>query len=200
MTPSGYFFFDCETTGLPQIRYFAPEVAGEWPHLVQIAWSRFDARGNAEEARCHIIRPEGFRIPEDATRIHGISHAHARRVGRPLAEVLDEFLEAAAAPGTVLVAHNLDYDLGVVGAELVRSRRPRDFLDIPGICTMKGTTELCRLPRWGGGCGYKWPTLEELHEFVFGRSYEGAHDAARDLEACARCFFTLRRQGHFRAI
>jgi len=198
MPPSRYFFFDCETTGLPRIRYFAPEVADDWPRLVQVAWTRYDPEGNAEDARCHIVRPEGFRIPEGATRIHGISHAHARRAGRDLLEVVDEFLEAAARPGTVLVAHNLDYDLGVVGSELVRLRKPLGFLDTPGICTMKGTTDLCRIPR-PGGYGYKWPTLEELHAFVFGRSYEGAHDAARDLDACARCFFTLLGQGHFRA-
>lgn len=198
MPPSRYFFFDCETTGLPRVRFFSPEVAGEWPHLVQIAWARYDPRGNAEESHCHIIRPEGFRIPEDATRIHGISHAQAVRAGRLLAEVLDEFLEAADAPGTVVVAHNLDYDLGVVGSELVRLQRPLGFLDTPGICTMKGATELCRIPRLGG-YGYKWPTLEELHAFVFGTSYEGAHNAARDLDACARCFFTLLGQGHFRA-
>jgi DNA polymerase III subunit epsilon len=196
MTPSGYFFFDCETTGLPRVRHFSREAVDEWPHLVQIAWARCDLHGNAEESRCHIVRPEGFRIPEDATRIHGISHTHARRVGRGLAEVLDEFLEASDAPGTILVAHNLDYDLGVVGSELVRTGKPLDFLDTPGICTMKSTTDLCRIPR-PGGWGYKWPTLEELHTFVFGGSYEGAHDAARDLEACARCFFTLFGRGHF---
>jgi DNA polymerase III subunit epsilon len=192
-----FLFFDCETTGLPRIRYFSPEVADDWPRLVQIAWARYDARGNPEEARCHIIRPEGFTIPPDATKIHGISHALAAREGRDLAEVLDEFLESAGRPATVLVAHNLDYDFGVIGSELVRMRKPLGFLDIPGICTMKSTTELCRLPR-PGGYGFKWPTLEELHTCVFGRSYEGAHDAARDLEACARAFFRLREAGHFR--
>ena len=53
-------------------------------------------------------------------------------------------------------------------------------------------------PDVGGGFGYKWPTLEELHTWVFGFSYEGAHDAGRDIEACARAFFKLRAAGHFR--
>ncbi len=190
-------FFDCETTGLPRSRSFSPEVAEDWPHLVQLAWARYDLRGNTEDARNHIVRPEGFRIPADATRIHGISHAHALKVGRDLGEVLDEFLEAAAAPGTTLVAHNLSYDTGVIGAELVRLRRPLGFLDLPGICTMKGTTELVQLAR-PGGFGYKWPSLEELHLYCFGHSYDGAHDAASDLEACARSFFRLVEAGHFR--
>lgn len=196
MTASKFLFFDCETTGLPRSRYFSPEDVEGWPHLVQIAWGRFDSRGNAEDARCHIIRPEGFSIPADSTRIHGITHAHALRVGRDLTEVLDEFREAAERPGTVLVAHNLDYDCGVMGAEFVRLNRPLGFLEKPGICTMKTTTDACRLPR-PGGPGFKWPSLEELHVCLFGSSYQGAHDASSDLQACARCFFRLQQDGYY---
>jgi DNA polymerase III epsilon subunit-like protein len=199
MPPSSYLFFDCETTGLPQVRFFSPEVIDQWPRLVQLAWARYDAAGNIREGRDSIVRPDGFKIPPDATRIHGISDAEARRVGRGSAEVLDEFLAAATAPGTILVAHNFEYDRNVISGELIRARKPLAFLELAGICTMKSTTDLVRLPRPGGGFGYKWPTLAELHTWVFGFSYEGAHDAARDLEACARCFFSLLGQGHFRA-
>lgn len=190
-------FFDCETTGLPRIRYFSPEVADEWPRLVQLAWAVFDLRGRNEAANCHIIRPEGFTIPDEATRIHGISQAQALKVGRDLGEVLDEFIASAAVPGTTLVAHNFDYDRGVVGGELVRTRKSLQFLELPSICTMKETTELCQLAR-PGGYGYKWPTLEELHRYCFGHSYDGAHDAANDIGACARSFFKLLEAGHFR--
>lgn len=191
-----FLFFDCETTGLPRSRYFSPDDVDGWPRLVQIAWAHYDLRGNPEDVRSHIVRPDGFMIPADATKIHGISHAHALRTGGDLADILDEFLEAVERPGTTLVAHNLDYDRGVLGGELVRQRKPLRFLEIPGICTMKSTTELCRLPR-PGGFGLKWPTLEELHIYVFGHSYEGAHDAASDLEACARSFFKLLAAGHY---
>jgi len=198
MPPSSYLFFDCETTGLPQVRFFSAEVVDRWPRLVQLAWARYDAAGNVLEGRNSIIRPDGFKIPPDSTRIHGISDAEARRVGRGAAEVLDEFLEAATAPGTVLVAHNFEYDRNVVSGELIRAMKPLAFLELTGICTMKSTTDLVRLPRPGGGFGYKWPTLTELHTWVFGFSYDGAHDAARDLEACARCFFSLLGHGQIR--
>ena len=193
-----FLVFDCETTGLPGVRFFSPEVVDQWPRLVQLAWARYDDIGNAVERRDSLVRPEGFRIPADATRIHGITDDRARRDGRELAEVLDEFLEAAMAPGTRLVAHNFDYDHSVVAGEIVRTRRPQGFLEQTGICTMKSTTGLVQLPRPGGGCGYKWPTLEELHTWVFGFSYEGAHDAANDIEACARSFFKLRQTGQLR--
>jgi DNA polymerase III epsilon subunit-like protein len=191
-------FFDCETTGLPTRRHASPEDVEAWPRLVQLAWARYDARGNEEESRSFVVRPEGFVIPPDATRIHGISPARALREGRDLGEVLDEFLGAAGAPGTTLVAHNFDYDHHVVAGELVRARKPLSFLELTGICTMKATTDLCALPRPGGGFGHKWPTLEELHRYCFGFSYEGAHDAANDIGACARSFFRLLEAGHFR--
>jgi DNA polymerase III epsilon subunit-like protein len=117
-------------------------------------------------------------------------------VGKDLTGVLDEFREAVDRPGTVLVAHNLDYDWGVLASEFVRRGKPVSVLEIPGICTMKSTTRVCRLPR-PGSLGYKWPTLEELHACLFGRSYEGAHDASRDLEACTRCFFKLLQAMHY---
>lgn len=191
-------FFDCETTGLPGVRWFSPDVVDEWPRLVQLAWARYDARGKEEESRSSIIKPEGFRVPPEATRIHGISHARAVREGRALAEVLDEFLAAATAPATTLVAHNFDYDRNVVAGEIIRMRRPLGFLELTGICTMKETTHLLQLARPGGGFGFKWPTLEELHYHCFGYSYEGAHDAANDIGACARSFFRLVEAGHFR--
>ena len=193
---SRFLLVDCETTGLPRTRHFSPDDVDNWPRLVQIAWGRCGPQGQVTEARAHIIRPEGFRIPAEATRIHGITHARALRVGRDLSEVLDEFREDVKRPGTVLVAHNLDYDWGVLASEFVRTGKPLSLLEIPGICTMKSTTELCCLPR-PGGFGYKWPTLEELHASLFGGSYDGIHDASNDLEACARCFFKLLRAGHY---
>lgn len=193
---SRFLLIDCETTGLPRSRHFSPDDVDNWPRLVQIAWGRGDSGGHLINVQCRIIRPEGFRIPADATRIHGITHAHARRVGKDLAEVLDEFLEEVKVPGTVFVAHNLDYDWGVLASEFIRTGKTFPSQEIPGICTMKSTTEVCCLPR-PGGWGYKWPTLEELHTCLFGGSYEGTHDASRDLEACARCFFKLLQAGHY---
>jgi DNA polymerase III epsilon subunit-like protein len=196
MKAAKFLFLDCETTGLPANRYFSTDDVDGWPRLVQIAWGVYDGLGNAEEARCYIIRPEGFTIPADAIKIHGITNARALREGRELAEVLGEFLGAFERSGGTPVAHNLDFDFGVVGGELVRTRLPLGFLEKRGICTMKTTTDLCRLPR-PSGFGFKWPTLEDLHLLVFGFPYSGAHDAASDLDACARCFFKLLQAGHY---
>ena len=189
-------FFDCETTGLPTRRNASPYDVSAWPRLVQLAWGVFDSLGNTEGIKSSIIRPEGFEIPAASTDIHGISQELAVRDGSELSDVLDAFLTAIDDPEILLVAHNLAFDLGVVGAEIVRSDKSRRFFEIPGLCTMETTTELCCLPRWGSG-GFKWPTLMELHVHLFGDPYDHPHDAASDLKACARCFFELLGDGFY---
>ncbi len=188
-----FLFIDCETTGLPRTRGFDKEDVSGWPRLVQLAWAVYGHAGTRESVACRIVRPDGFRIPEDAARIHGIRHEDAMGAGLPLDEVLDEFLEAAANPGLVLVAHNFEYDYGVIAGELVRTKRPLEALDKPAVCTMRATTDFCGIPHWKGG--FKWPTLAELYKKIFQEDHDGAHDAAVDLAACARCFFRLLEDG-----
>ena len=191
-----FLLFDCETTGLPHRRNLSPWDVSGWPRLVQLAWEFYDSFGNPEDMHCHIIRPDGFEIPAEATRIHGISHSRAVREGEDLIRVLDEFGEAIERPEITLVAHNLDFDRGVVGAEFIRSNKKFNLFEIPALCTMKTTTDLCRLPRLSGP-GFKWPTLEELHLHLFSRSYKRPHHALSDLRACARCFFRLVEEGYY---
>jgi DNA polymerase III epsilon subunit-like protein len=191
---SGFFVFDCETTGLPVRRNLSVREVDGWPRLVQLAWATYDAWGRLETAESRIVRPAGFLIPEDSTRIHGISHARALEIGEPVGDVLDRFARTVDSPFEAVIAHNLEYDRNVVGAELIRADLPNRLFERPGLCTMTTTTNLLRLP---GPYGFKWPKLEELYAFLFGTAYDGAHDAARDAEACARCFFELLRRGHY---
>jgi DNA polymerase III epsilon subunit-like protein len=194
---SGFLVFDCETTGLPLRRNLSVRDVEGWPRLVQLAWAVYDAWGRREAAECRIVRPDGFLIPADATRIHGISHDRARAEGAAGGDVLGLFARALDSPFDAIIAHNLEYDRGVVGAELIRAELPSRLFERPGLCTMTTTTHLLRLP---GPYGFKWPKLEELHDFLFESGYEGAHDAARDVEACARCFFELKRRGHYPSV
>ena len=191
---SRFFVFDCETTGLPARRDIPIEDVEGWPRLVQLAWATYDAGGRLEKAESHIIRPDGFRIPADATRIHGISHDRALAEGIPVRDALDRLVGELASPFDAIIAHNLAFDRSVVGAELIRAALPGRLFEWPGLCTMTSTAHLLRLP---GPYGYKWPKLDELHAFLFGAAYVGAHNAARDVEATARCFFELRRRGHY---
>lgn len=143
-----------------------------------------------------MVQPNGFRIPREASAIHGITHEDAVRLGQPVFTVLcNLFSEIQHFRPTRLVCHNVAFDLPVVLAECLRSGFPVQPLEsLPTYCTKEETTDFCAIP---GFQGYKWPTLEELYLKLFGRPLSQSHHAARDVDACAECFFefTSRRDG-----
>lgn len=186
-----YLFFDTETTGLPR-RWNAPVTDTEnWPRMVQLAWIVTDDQGNTVRRRNAIIRPEGYTIPIMVSRLHGITTAIALQRGEPLKSVLEEFAEEIDGAGA-LVGHNIGFDECIVGAEFERMRMMTSLFLKPKYCTMKSSTEYCRLP---GKKGYKPPRLAELHKLLFGEVFENAHNAMADVEATERCFWKLKSLG-----
>jgi DNA polymerase III subunit epsilon len=185
-----FLFFDTETTGLPR-NYKAPLTdSANWPRIVQLAWVLYGTDGEELASQSDIIAPDGWVIPPDM--IHGISHEQAVAEGQPLVAILADFT-AAANRATTLIAHNFDFDRAIVGAEYARLQQPDVFLTRRALCTMKATTDFCRIPS-PTGWGYKWPKLIELHRALFGEGFDGAHDALADVRATARCYWELRRR------
>lgn len=184
-----YLFFDTETTGIAQ-NYKAPASdLKNWPRLVQLAWLVADADGNEIASAEAIAKPDGFKIPSDAARIHGITTEIAIARGRDLKAILDAIL-ADVAKASALVAHNIQFDEKILGSELLRAGYPNHIESKKRLCTMQSATEYCRLP---GPYGFKWPTLQQLYVKLFGEEFQGAHRALSDVRACAKCFFELKR-------
>ena len=185
-----YLFFDTETTGIPR-NYKAPVTdLNNWPRLVQVAWLLADADAQELASAEYIVKPEGFVIPKDAAKIHGITTEIALQTGSELQTVL-EVVTADIRKAAVLVAHNMSFDEKILGAEFLRAGHPNLVAQKPRQCTMQSATNYCRLP---GPYGFKWPTLEELHKKLFNESVAGAHRALSDVRACARCYFELRHR------
>ncbi len=186
-----YLFFDTETTGLPKNWNSPLSDLDNWPRLVQIAWLQYDSKGRKVLEQDYIIKPEGFTIPDEAARIHGISTERARKEGVALEKVLEEF-SRLIDESNYLVAHNMGFDEKIIGAEFLRQNTGNSLLQANKICTMKESTDFCKLP---GNYGYKWPKLSELHIKLFNNDFEEAHDAAVDIAACAKCFWELKNRG-----
>ena len=111
-----YLIFDTETTGLPHNKSAPIEDLDNWPRLVQIAWQLHDERGKLVSTGNQIVRPDGFTIPFNAEKIHGISTARALEVGEDLKEVLDKFTSDVNR-SKVLIGHNIEFDNKIIGAE-----------------------------------------------------------------------------------
>ncbi|WP_100613420.1 DNA polymerase III subunit alpha [Confluentibacter citreus] len=191
-----YLIFDTETTGLPK-RWDAPITdVDNWPRCIQIAWQLHDAMGNCIEHQDYLVQPDGFNIPYDAEKVHGISTELAQEQGIPLAEVLEKFNEALSKTKFV-VGQNVTFDLNIMGAEFVRENVANPLQELPVLdtCT-EHTASLCQIP--GGRYGkFKLPTLTELHEFLFNEPFAEAHNATADVEATTRCFLELVRLGEY---
>jgi DNA polymerase III subunit epsilon len=186
-------FIDTETTGLP--RYSATSDTEKWPRIVQLAWSLYDREGNRQSRNSFIIYPTDFTIPQDAARIHGITTERAKAEGVSLHKVLPQF-NTDVEKATAIIAHNVDFDLPIVNTEFLRCRLETNLLKKKTVCTMKPReiVSWCRIPK-ASGYGFKWPTLTELHLQLFQEEFTGSHNAGADVEACARCYFELRRRG-----
>ena len=182
-----YLFFDTETTGLPK-RWDAPvSNLNNWPRMVQIAWLLYDKNHNLISEKSYIIKPEGFSIPIDASNVHGITTEKALESGIGIETVLNEFSESIDK-SEMIIAHNIDFDIKIVGAEFLRSNIKSNLFTKSRFCTMKETVKLCKIP---GRYGYKWPTLSELHYHLFKKNFEEAHNAITDVNICAKCFFAI---------
>ena len=191
-----YLIFDTETTGLPK-RWDAPITdVDNWPRCIQLAWQLHDAMGNCIEHQDYLVQPNGFNIPYDAEKVHGISTELAQEKGIPLAEVLGKFNEALRRTKFV-VGQNVTFDLNIMGAEFVRENVANPLQELPVLdtCT-EHTASLCQIP--GGRYGkFKLPTLTELHEYLFNEPFAEAHNATADVEATTRCFLELVRLGEY---
>ncbi|MEQ9401959.1 MAG: DNA polymerase III subunit alpha [Cyclobacteriaceae bacterium] len=182
-----YLIFDTETTGLPHNKTAPVEDLDNWPRLVQIAWQLHDNKGKLLSTGNHIVKPEGFTIPFNAEKIHGISTRRALEVGEDLAEVLQKFSEDVKK-AEVLVGHNIEFDNKIIGAEYLRTAQENLLADAKNIDTSTQTVEFCQL---AGGIGgrLKQPRLIELYTKLFGVPFDDAHDAAYDVDATAKAFF-----------
>jgi DNA polymerase III epsilon subunit-like protein len=187
----GYLFFDTETNG-KALDFNAPvDDLDNWPRIAQLGWQVYNVSHELISEGSYLIKPDGWEIPQEQFFIdNNMSTERCEEFGIPISEALDKFL-VDLTKSKFLIAHNLSFDINVVGAELIRLNKSIPS-DITQICTMKASTDFCAIKaRWG----FKWPTLTELHTKLFNEGFEGAHDALDDVKACARSFFKLEELG-----
>lgn len=197
---------DTETNGKP-INYRAPISDLEnWPRVIQIGWQLADMETEQVlMSGSYLVKPDGWVVPKEEFWINnGFSTERNESEGHPMPGVLDLFIEHLNE-ADIIVAHNLEFDYPIVAAEMLRygkaASKDRQRLKV---CTKEVSTHYCKIPFPGRRDTrswvkqtYKWPTLTELHLKLFGKDFDGAHDAFNDVTACRLCFFELMRRGVF---
>ena len=178
-----YLVFDTETTGLPTSKDSAHVARNIWPHLVSISWVIIDSK-NIVKKQSYIIKPE-WSIPEESTRIHGITYEQALHDGVDLSIVMKEFMNEKY---DILVAHNINFDYNVL-IQAIQWDLGWEFVPIEKrICTMEIAKNLCKIP-FPNGRGYKYPKLSELYQFLFHKKPDilKLHTSVYDVELLAEC-------------
>ena len=201
-----FLIFDTETTGLPK-DFSAPiSDVNNWPRCIQLAWQLRDYSGKLIEIKNYIIKPDGFSIPYNSEKIHGISTHRAHLEGHPVDFVLQEFF-VSLSKSSYLVGHNISFDINIIFSEYFRMN---NFFSIEKLEKRKllvlkdekkwetldtmseNSASHCQIP--GGRFGkFKFPKLTELYIKLFGEEFTEAHNASVDVAATARCFLELLR-------
>jgi DNA polymerase-3 subunit epsilon len=184
-------FFDTETTGKADFKR-APDANGQ-PRLVQFGALLTDQDGNELSCASLIVTPQGFEIPQEVSDLHGITTEIARALGVDCSvprHIFRRFWSAAS----LVVAHNIDFDLFIMDGEFYRALGTGKQWGEPNntFCTMRAMIPVCKLPGYYGD--YKFPKLEEAYKHAFGETFN-AHNAMDDVRACSRLFFWMLKNG-----
>jgi DNA polymerase-3 subunit epsilon len=188
-----FLTFDTETTGKP-LRGIPPWAAGQ-PFIVQLCAELSKDDGTPVSSFNCLIKPEGWKISDEAFGVHGISQDACEKVGVPIKTALS-MLRWMMRPAFRYVAHSAEFDLDRIEAEIHRQNIVWDLDRRPAFCTKIGMMDVCKLPHTNGrkwaGQEFKWPSLQEAHTHCFGAEFAGAHGAIADVQACKRVFLWMR--------
>lgn len=187
MTIDDVLFFDTETTGIPERSWNWDTDFEQYPHVVQIAWL------HGCKVETHIIRPDGWEIPQETVDVHGITTEYALEHGEPFASVVDMFIQDCHDAG-LICGHNIHFDTSIIKANIL-SELGREYYDANDvenalykgkrIDTMRPTMKWVDARMANGRL--KFPNLSELYSRCFPGETFPAHDALEDVKAVAKC-------------
>jgi len=197
MTELRTLVFDTETNG-KRPRGKNNPLSSE-PAITQIAGILYLGRRPVAHLSCFVEPLDGkgqpAAIPTEQFFIDsGITQETVDAVGRPLKTGLAEFNQMVKVADRI-IAHNIQFDDPITRGNYSRIAAPqREYWDTPKFCTMKTLEPILKLP---GKYGYKFPSLDESYRaLVDPMGFEGAHDAMKDVEACAAVLWACEEKGY----
>lgn len=181
-------FFDTETNAHGRMSKPVTQT------LMQLAWVVTDESGQISSIDNRIVKGADYVGPHSP---HDLTPAYVEEHGEDPAEVLAEFeasVNSVVASGGRLVAHNADFDIGVL--EHARGAPFSDHVTSATYCTMKDVNVInfCGMRNKRGS--FKYPRLSELYKILFHKNPdETLHDALGDTHVLRKSFHELVRLG-----
>ena len=193
--------FDTETTGLPEKRNTSIYETSKWPHIVQLSFMVYDdeTKEIVEEYDEIIKIDESIDLTPKSVEIHGISRDIIPVRGVPIVDALNAFKRALNSCD-LCVGHNISFDKRLLIVEAIRNKgfdsTDNSYVQFQfknEFCTMLNSVEVCRIEklRGDGTIYFKYPTLLELHNHLFKKIPNNAHNSKVDVLICLRCYCKL---------
>lgn len=176
-----YIFIDTETTDL--IKSSGVPLAKQ-PRIIEFCGIITDDRGKTVDELNFLCDP-GFPVPDFITRITGIKTVDV--AGKPGFDAYASKVKALIERSHCVIAHNLQFDMGMVNYEFARiaSKEAEVNWPVRQICTVEQTSFLKGYPLKMG----------DMYEHLFGERFPNAHRARNDVVALVKCFWELKGKG-----
>lgn len=189
--------FDTETTGKYEFKKGMLDPCQ--PRIVSLAALAMSDDGQTEVGQYYaIVKPDDFVIPEEVSRIHGITQEFAMKNGFDGKGVINSFLRMFVNC-RYSIAFNSKFDFHMVMSEIVRRCPDNEHLfDIRKVrCAMLAAAGCMKKPNQYGYESYAWPKLQEAYAWMFKQNMEGAHNAMADVRATAWLSFAMIGQNYW---
>lgn len=203
--------FDTETTGLiPKnidVRNLNLEELETYPHILQFSYINYDTEIDEiiKYSDDYVKIADNIKIPEESSKIHGITSKTIEKKSKYIEEILDDFMNIYTGFTDTLIGHNITFDINMLLIELMRLVIKNEnskwvvyyniiLKNLKNIyCTMKNTVNVCNIPTLNkNGISYmKYPRLNELYFYLFNENPNNLHDSLIDCFCCLRCYIKL---------
>lgn len=195
---SKILFYDFETSGLPL--FDQPSDDPRQPHIVQAAAMLVDSETRQEISSINLIAcPDGWHIPDEVARVHGITEEYARTAGVD-ENVVVNALHALWMTSTVRVAHNETFDARIMRIALKRWRdegTADHWKAGVAECTARMSSPIIKMAPTpamlaAGRRHPKTPKLTEAYQYFLGVEMGGAHSALGDVRGCMAVYWAIK--------
>lgn len=205
-------FYDLETTGLvktqkgikPEEQYPDYKDLEKYNNarIVSIGWLYleefdYDYEIGIENISEKIIKPQGFKIPDDAIKIHGITNEKAKKEGIKLRESLKKFGKIIKKC-EYIIGYNVYYDINVLLSELHRKKRTKTIEKILKlkkeekiICLGQISSKVIPPNKFIKYNKYAIPKQTDVYKKCYNEELLNAHDAKSDVLGMIKIMFWI---------
>lgn len=198
--------FDVETSGL----YRNNQPMELQPYVLQFSYILYNLKNHdiIRKVNSYVNVGPNVTITPEISAINGCTRELCDK-GKKIDFLLSQFYYDFTL-AEYIVAHNIDFDSKIITLEFKRNWNlmekiapnalklfDADYLKSTNqtcICTMKETTQLVKAPHKNAKPedivkkNFKWPTLSELHHYLFGFQPQNLHNSMVDVLITLKCF------------